>query len=59
MIEVEGYRNYHGELRVGFSRGGKDHYFTIATREEATKLRDALSEILQATDGQTETPCSK
>lgn len=50
MIDVEGYHNYRGELRVGmrFIAGGG--YDKVLSREEATALRDKLNAALQATE---------
>ena len=53
-IEVEGYQNYRGELRVGmrFIAGGG--YDKVLTREEAAALRDKLNAALESNDSKEE-----
>lgn len=47
-IDVEGYQNYRGELRVGmrFIAGGG--FDKVLSREEATALRDKLNAALES-----------
>jgi hypothetical protein len=54
MIDVEGYRNFRGELRVGMrfiSGGGFDR---VLTRDEAATLRDKLNEALETNESKEE-----
>lgn len=48
MIDVESYRNYEGQLRVGVRHVEGASYYKVLTRDEAAKLRDDLNAILEA-----------
>ena len=46
LIEIEAFKNFKGELRVGVRFSGGANYDKVLTRAEALTLRDQLTKAL-------------